>query len=64
MEELADFLSQVAQAAGLPVKLQECEVDRERLPQLADDAAKQWTAGFNPIPVTSTELLSLYELAF
>ena len=62
--ELAEFLSQVAQAAGLPVKLRECEVDRERLPRLADDAAKQWTATFNPIPVTNTELLSLYELAY
>lgn len=63
-KELADFLRQVASAAGLAAKLEECGVERERLPQLADDAAQQWTATFNPIPVTSTELLSLYESAF
>jgi len=62
--ELADFLCEVASAAGLPGKLQQCRVERTRLPQLAGDAAKQWTATFNPIPVTSTELLSLYENAF
>jgi len=63
-KELADFLRQIASAAGLPAKLQECGVERERLSQLADDAAQQWTASFNPIPVTSAELLSLYDSAF
>jgi len=62
--ELADFLHQAANTAGLPAKLQECGVDRPALPQLADDAARQWTASFNPISVGSAELLSLYELAF
>ncbi len=63
-EELADFLRQVANEAGLPAKLQECGVDRARLSQLADDAAGQWTATFNPISVSSADLLSLYELAY
>ena len=62
--ELADFLRHVASAAGLPAKLQECGVDRARLSQLADDAAQQWTATFNPVSVTSAELLHLYELAY
>ncbi len=62
--ELADFLRNIATEAGLPAKLEKCGVDPLRLPQLADDAARQWTASFNPIPVTSAELLRLYELAF
>jgi len=62
--ELADFLREVATTAGLPAKLEECGVDRQRLPQLAKDAAQQRTASFNPIPVTSVELLHLYELAY
>lgn len=30
---------------------------------LADDASKQWTATFNPRPVTSAELLTVYQSA-
>ena len=62
--ELADFLRQAASDAGLPAKLQECGVDRVRLPQLAEDAAGQWTASFNPVPVSAADLLSLYERAY
>lgn len=62
--ELADFLLDVANEAGLAGKLQECGVERASLPKLAEDAAKQWTATFNPVPVRTAELLSLYEKAF
>ena len=62
--ELADFLRLVAADAGLPAKLQECGVDRARLPQLAEDAAKQWTASFNPVPVSAADLLQLYESSY
>ena len=61
---MADFLRQIAGAAGLPARLRECGVDRAKLPQLADRAALQWTGGFNPITVGSEELLNLYELAY
>lgn len=62
--ELADFLRHVACEAGLAAKLSECDVDRDQLPQLAEDAAKQWTATFNPIEVGTPELQNLYELAY
>ena len=62
--ELADFLRHLATSAGLAARLSEVGVEQDRLPRLADDAAKQWTASFNPIPVTSIELLELYEKAF
>jgi len=61
---LADFLQNVANEAGLAGKLNECGVQQDRLPQLAEDAAQQWTASFNPVPVTAVELLQLYEQAY
>ena len=44
--------------AGLPGAPHAC------LPELAAEAEKQWTAGFNPRPVTRVELLELYEAAY
>ncbi|MCH2115193.1 MAG: iron-containing alcohol dehydrogenase [Pirellulales bacterium] len=63
-EALADFLQRVASTAGLAATLKQCGVEHDHLPQLASDAASQWTASFNPIAVTSTELLGLYESAY
>jgi alcohol dehydrogenase class IV len=34
------------------------------LPQLAGEAAAQWTAQFNPVPVTSALLEEVYRAAF
>ncbi len=63
-ESLADFLQNAANEAGLAGKLSECGVERDHLPQLAEDAAQQWTASFNPVPVSQVELLQLYERAY
>ena len=63
-EGLADFVTRLVAAANLPVRLRDCQVDRERLPKLAEFAAKQWTGTFNPRPVGPAELLALYEQAF
>jgi alcohol dehydrogenase len=63
-EELAVFLRNVATRAGLPDKLEACGVERTRLGELADAAACQWTATFNPIPVDRNDLLKLYEAAY
>jgi alcohol dehydrogenase len=57
---LAEFVSE----AGLPGRLSACGVARDMLPQLADEAATQWTGSFNPRPVGKSELLTLYEAAF
>jgi alcohol dehydrogenase len=62
--ELATFLAEVAREAGLADRLSSCGVERARLGQLADGAARQWTASFNPIPVTRDDLLGLYEAAY
>ena len=63
-EELAEFLRNVGARAGLPDRLEACRVERGRLAELADAAACQWTATFNPIPVDRHDLLSLYEAAY
>jgi alcohol dehydrogenase len=60
---VADRISALMRAAGLPATLSECGVSVGILPLLAEEAAQQWTARFNPRPVTETELLSLYESA-
>lgn len=60
---LAEFLSQLAIQAGLKPRLSDHGVSRERLPELAAAAAKQWTGTFNPRPVDAPSLLELYEKA-
>ena len=61
---LADFVSEMLHRAGLATKLRPLGVDPLKLPQLAGQAAKQWTAGFNPRPVSEDDLLALYQQAF
>jgi alcohol dehydrogenase len=61
---LAHFLAEAAAKAGLAVRLRDQGVERERLPQLADDAAKQWTGSFNPVEMQSADFLKLYEQAY
>jgi len=61
---LADFVGGLVNAANLPIRLRDCHVAQERLPKLAEFAAKQWTGTFNPRPVGPIELLALYEQAF
>jgi alcohol dehydrogenase len=61
---LAGFVGQLIAAAGLPRRLGECGVERDLLPVMAEEAAKQWTGGFNPRPVGQEDLLELYESAY
>ncbi len=57
-------VSSLRDASGQDLRLEALGVDHESLPALAADAATQWTAGFNPRPVTETDLLELYEASF
>ena len=61
---LAEFLSQLVSKAGLPGRLADCGVDQARLHELAEEASKQWTSGFNPRPATATDLFGLYQDAY
>jgi alcohol dehydrogenase len=61
---LAGFVAALVREAGLPERLSQCGVTAEKLPEMAKDAAKQWTGTFNPRPVGESEMLSLYQAAF
>lgn len=60
---LAERIEHQLKAAGLPRRLSELDVPADALPRLADMAARQWTARFNPRPVGSNALLSIYRAA-
>jgi len=60
-EALAQGVVELLRRSGLPTSLSACGVNQGILPLLADEAAEQWTAKFNPRPVSERELLSLYE---
>src|SRR3989442_5050353 len=50
--------------AQMPASLADCGVERKMIPKLAQEAAGQWTASFNPRPVTKNDFVKLYEAAF
>jgi alcohol dehydrogenase len=62
-ETIALRLVQLMQLAGLPTTLSDCGVSQGILPLLAEEASQQWTARFNPRPVTEVEIQELYEAA-
>jgi alcohol dehydrogenase len=63
-EALAGRITALSRAGGLPETLAACGVEKGMLPVMAEEAAKQWTARFNPRPVTEGDLRHLYEEAF
>jgi alcohol dehydrogenase len=62
-DKLARRVEQLRGFAGLPTTLRELAVPEKALPSLAEEAAKQWTAGFNPVRVGASELLQIYTMA-
>jgi len=63
-ETLALRIETMLEAGRLPRRLADCGVPEAILPELAIEAAKQWTAAFNPRPVSSGELLEIYRMAY
>jgi alcohol dehydrogenase len=62
-ETLAERIISLMKIANLPTSLSACGVSRGILPLLSEEANQQWTARFNPRPVTEREILSLFESA-
>jgi len=60
---LPERLEELRALCGLPGCLREVGVEEDRLPELAEEAARQWTAQFNPRPVTAAGLLEIYRAA-
>ncbi|QDT15752.1 iron-containing alcohol dehydrogenase [Alienimonas californiensis] len=61
---LAEFLDGLLPFAGVHGGLARAGASADDLPGLAELAAEQWTAGFNPRPVTVADLEGLYRCAF
>jgi alcohol dehydrogenase len=58
---LAAFLEECFQLAELPRSLSKWDVRESDLAALSEEAARQWTAGFNPRPVGPDEFLRFYQ---
>ena len=63
-EALAQHVTLLVKTSGSPTCLSDVGLDETLLPQLAAEAAKQWTGEFNPRPVDPSNLLELYKAAF
>lgn len=64
LDALVARLESLLNLAQMPRSLADCGVKRSQIKILAAEAAKQWTAGFNPRPVTEEDFVELYEAAF
>jgi alcohol dehydrogenase len=62
-ERLARWLENLLKLGGLNPSIAAHGVTEEDIPALASEAATQWTAGFNPRPVTAADFESLYRQA-
>ena len=62
-ERLADWLTALLRAAGLASSLSALGIHTPDVSALAAAAAGQWTASFNPRPVTAADLAGIYEAA-
>ena len=63
LEALISHLNALLNIAGMPASLADCNVTASMIPTLAEEAGKQWTATFNPRPVSKEDFVRLYEAA-
>ena len=63
-EELARRLEELAEAGGLRANLRSAGVSESDLPELAADAAEQWTGTFNPRPLGVEGAMEIYRCAY
>ena len=64
LEALLARLESLLNLAGFPRSLSDCGVEPPKIKVLAEEAAKQWTANFNPRRVEVADFVGLYEAAF
>lgn len=64
VEALIQEIRALLELVKIPASLGDCGVLQKDLPMLAAEAAKQWTANFNPRAVTERDFLALFEAAF
>jgi len=64
LEALISRLESLLNLAGMPRSLSELGVKPEMVPTMAAEAARQWTATFNPREIGEADFVDLYERAF
>ena len=60
-ERLAEMLTQWLREANLATSLEELSVPPEGIDQFTEDALKQWTGTFNPVPLDAKRVKALYQ---
>ena len=63
-QELASRLEDLAEAGGLRTNLRSVGVTETELPELAADAAQQWTGTFNPRPLDQQGAIEIYQCVY
>jgi alcohol dehydrogenase len=63
VEALIERIESLLQAGQLPRSLSALNIPPSRLPKLAEEAARQWTAQFNPRPITASDFEAIYAAA-
>jgi alcohol dehydrogenase len=63
-EELARRLEELAETGGLRSNLRAAGVKETELPELAADAAGQWTGTFNPRPFDKQGAIEVYQCVY
>lgn len=61
---LSDRVRAHLERSSMGATLSELGANEAMIPQLAEEASAQWTARFNPVPVTSALLEEVYRAAF
>jgi alcohol dehydrogenase len=64
VEALVARVEQLLNAAGIPRSLGDAGVDAGRIDTLAAEAARQWTATFNPRKADADAFIAMYRAAF
>jgi len=63
-DKLAEYLLNLLKEVGIPLKLRSVIPDKSMFSLLAEEAASQWTANFNPRLVSEIEMKEIYLEAY
>ena len=63
-EALAPRLEELAEAGGLRNNLRASGISESELPELAAEAAEQWTGTFNPRPFDKQGAIEIYQCVY
>ena len=64
VDSLVERLRELLEASGLESSLSQLEIDEAELTDLSREAARQWTARFNPRRVEEEQFMEMYRAAY